>query len=465
MIDRRRFLDFLAGLSVRPFAGWETAPPADTTPVPVTVGIDRTAPGATIASDFLGLSFEKSLIIRTVLSGSDTKLAGLLRGLGGGVLRIGGNSVDQMTWQPEAAGSTWGAVAPADVDRLASLTRASGWRILYGVNMAAHDTAAAAAEVAYSAQAFGASLMGIEIGNEPDQYQFNGIRPRGYDYAAFSREWDGFARAIRARTPGVVLSGPASAADVVRWTVPFAHDHADAIALLTQHYYRGNGMRPDSTVALLLRPDARLHYMLGLLQAAAADNRISQSWRMNEANSYYHGGALNVSDAYGSALWVLDFLLTLAHAGASGVNLHGGGNSPGYTPIGDNGTQPVNLRPVYYGMRLFSGLAGARLLPTTQDAGALNFTAQAAATPEATLLLLVNKDAARKARVRLPAAGTAQLTRLTGPALDSTGGLLLGGAPIALDGSWTPQPEQVTAKDGVLQVDVAPASAVLAKLA
>jgi hypothetical protein len=430
--------------------------------VSVAIRIERGAPGAMIAPAFLGLSYEKNRISAPLLSGGDGRLASLLRALGGGVLRIGGNSVDTTVWDAAGPGGTAGKVAPADIDSMAALQRQTGWRVLYGVNMAAGDPAAAAAEASYAMQAFGPGLLGIEIGNEPDLYHANGIRPRDYGYAAFSGEWQAFARAIHARTPDIVLTGPAAASNVAGWTVPFARDHGGGIALLTQHYYLADGRRPDATVARMLRGDARLDDMLARLQPAR--RAIAQGFRLAEANSYSHGGAPDVSDAYGSALWLLDFLVLLARSGCSGVNLHGGGNGPGYTPIGDDGRRPVDLRPEYYAMRLFAPLAGTRLLPTAMDAGDAALTAQAAAAADTTLLLVINKNAVRAAHLRVASSGPAEVTRLAAPALDSTDGLQLGGTAIDLDGAWHPLPETAAPAGGVLQLAIPPASAALLRL-
>jgi hypothetical protein len=60
-----------------------------------------------------------------------------------------------------------------------------------------------------------------------------------------------------------------------------------------------------------------------------------------------------VSDTFGSALWVLDFLWKLAYAGCAGVNMETGVNQLGfvslYSPIADN-----SAKPEYYGLLAFA---------------------------------------------------------------------------------------------------------------
>jgi len=50
------------------------------------------------------------------------------------------------------------------------------------------------------------------------------------------------------------------------------------------------------------------------------------AWK--EANSFYNGGAENVSDTFASALWSLDFLHWWAAHGCHGINLHTVTRSP-----------------------------------------------------------------------------------------------------------------------------------------
>jgi hypothetical protein len=424
--------------------------------------------GLVISPRFLGFSYEKSMLSRGLFDPGDTAMIGLLRGLGQGVLRVGGNQVDRTIWHPEGPGGEAAFIAPADIRRFAAFVRATDWQVLYAVNLGANDPTATADEVVFASAALGETLAGIEIGNEPDVFHSNGLRDRSYNYALYSREWQLLAYAIRARTPNVVLTGPASASNVRDFTRPFAHDHGSEINLITQHYYRANGMLASSTVDVLLQPDPNLPAMLRSLAEAAAENHIKGGFRLAEANSYYNGGAPNVSASFGSALWLLDLLINLARAGAAGVNLHGGGNGPGYTPIGDNGRVPVEVRPEYVAMRLIAPLSGCTLISAGVDADGLNLGACAVrATTGQTQLLFVNKDRSRAARVQVALAAPtheAMLMRLVGDSLDSKLGVRLGGSAIATDGSWRGRPEIIPVTAANLAFDLPPATAVRVEL-
>ncbi|WLT31901.1 hypothetical protein [Geothrix sp. PMB-07] len=442
------------------------APPS-VTGVPVAVTIQRTNTGLRLENGFVGFSYEKSKLNSPLFDGANAGLVTLFKRLGPGVLRVGGNSVDKTTWDPTGPGLTPGKVASADVDRLAGFLKAANWQVIYAMNYATNTPAQMADEAAYAAKAFGTHLFGFEIGNEVDLYHSNGLRATTFTYADFLTEWRAYAAAIQAKVPGAVLTGPASAYNTAGFTVPFAKDEATGISLLTQHYYRANGQLATSTIDLLLTPDPALPTTLQALQKASAT--LPRGFRLAEANSFYNGGAPNVSDAFGTALWAIDFLFTNALNGSAGVNFHGGGNGTGYTPIADDGTHVVEARPEYYGLFIVSQAGPGALLPATVAANGLAVSAYAvAADSGSTNLVIVNKDRTQAASVTASlgaSASTASLTTLSGPSLDSPTGILLNGAPIGADGSWAPASTSSQPVTGTtLKLLVAPASAVLVSL-
>jgi hypothetical protein len=248
--------------------------------------------------------------------------------------------------------------------------------------------------------------------------------------------------------------------------VPFAKDEGSQIALLTQHYYRGNGQAPTSTLDALLTPDPNLPKELGALAAAATGAKIAGGYRLSECNSYYNGGAPNVSDAFGTALWVIDFLFQNAEGGSAGVNLHGGGNGPGYTPIADSSGAVVGARPEYYGVLLFSMAGQGSVYKTTVSVPNLNVSAYAVhALDGSTNVLVVSKDAKSGVHATIDFGATvagANATYLLGPSLDSPTGMTLGGAAIDASGSFAPEaPVGLVPSGSKVTVDVPAASAAL----
>jgi hypothetical protein len=141
---------------------------------PASLTVTATAAGS-IGPAFAGLSYEKSELYGPLFNAANSDLMGMFKRLGSSILRIGGNSVDRNVWTPNGPGQTAGQIAPSDVASLAGFVKAAGWQCLYGINLGGAATGAttptlAAAEVAYAAEQFGSSLLGIEIGNEPDLY-------------------------------------------------------------------------------------------------------------------------------------------------------------------------------------------------------------------------------------------------------------------------------------------------------
>jgi hypothetical protein len=406
------------------------------------VAVDTTTAG-TIASGFAGLSYEKGAMAEPLFQASNTDLIGMFKGLGPSLLRIGGNSVDKTQWNATGAGRTASQVAPADIDALAGFLKATGWTVLYGVNLATSTPAAAAAEVAYAVQSLGSSLYAIEIGNECDLYGDTGSYfANNWTLQDFELLWGQFRTAILASAPNVVITGPASAGHITTWTVPFGQSVGkQEIALLTQHYYRGNGQSASSTDAELITADTALVTDLSQLNTGAT--QIGIPFRLTETNSFYNGGASGVSNSYASSLWVIDHLFNTALGGGVGANFHGGGNGTGYTPIADSDGVVVEARPEYYGMKLFTLAGAGTLLGTTVSASSLNVTAYAVKSAAGGLnLIIVNKDSSQNLNLTVAcgqAVTAATLLEMTGPALNATTGVMIQGAAIGQDGSFTPQ--------------------------
>jgi len=406
-----------------------------------------TLAAGSIGPAFAGLSYEKASLQWSFFGPSNVVGISLFQGLGTSVLRLGGSSVDQSVWTPNGAGRTYLQVAPSDVASLAAFIKATGWKCLYGINLGGAATGAttpalAAAEVAYAVEQFGSSLLGIEIGNEPDAYGYPGNFFAGnWSLADYLVLWGQFRSAILATNPGVAITGPAASYNVSSWTIPFGQAVGPEITLLTQHYYRASGQAPTSTAELLITPDTALVAELSVLQAGAKS--IGVPYRMAECNSFYAGGASGISNSYASSLWVIDFLFNCAQAGSVGTNLHGGGNSAGYTPIADWNGVVQDARPEYYGI-LFFTLAGPGTLYATQlSAGSLNVTAYAVVAPTGDFnLVIVNKDLIQNLQltIQLPqSANSASLVEMTqlsagaeGPDLTAIQGVTIQGASVML---------------------------------
>jgi hypothetical protein len=468
-LTRRRILEgatSLAVASILPGCSNSTTSSTPTTPTPAinpqptptgpftqsSLTVSTTSAGS-IGPAFAGLSYEKNTLYSPLFTASNSDLIALFKRLGASVLRVGGNSVDENVWNPTGPGQTSGQIAPTDVAALAAFVKATGWQILYGINLGGSATgvqtlALAAAEVAYAVQQFGSSLLGIEIGNECDLYGDTGSYYAGnWTLAKFEALWSQYRTAILATTPAAPITGPVSAGNITTWTIPFGqYVTKTEITLLTQHYYRANGALPTSTDAYLITADPTLVNNLSELNTGAKS--IGIPYRIAECNSFYNGGSSGVSDSYASSLWVIDYLFDCAQGGASGVNFHGGGNSAGYTPIANSGATIVAARPEYYGILLFTLAGTGTILTTSLTAGSLNATAYAVKTASGTTnLVLVNKDSTQNLSLtaQLPqtinSATLLQMTQSTAgaaPSLSATSGVTIQSATVNPDATFTP---------------------------
>ena len=466
------FSTIISSTSKLPVPSQPSSVPPAPTPQPLPIG-SITAASLTVAANamgtfgegFVGLAYQKQTLSMPLFTGANSDLIGLFKRLGSGVLRLGGSSVDQTVWTSEGKGQTSGQIAPLDIDALASFLRATGWTCIYGVNLGGSATGAttpalAAAEVSYVYQQLGSSLVGVELGNECENYGApSSYYPYNWTIQRFESLWMQYRDAIVAVTPTAPLTGPAAASKVYGWTIPFGeYVTRSQINLLTQHYNRGPGTSSTATVDDLLSPDPALATLLQEL--AAGSQSVDVPFRIAECTSYGSGGIAGVSNAFASSLWAIDMVFNAALGGAAGVNFNAGsnvgGNSGGNsgddaidTPIADNFGVVVGAQPIFYGL-LMAKLAGQGTLLSTQlSAASLNVTSYAVSNADGGLsLVIVNKDATQNLdlSIALPAAMTSAalqtMTQLspgaTTPDLTALSGVTIQGASVATDGTFNP---------------------------
>jgi hypothetical protein len=397
-----------------------------------------------IPSRFIGLSYEKLTMSYAYFHPSNHNLIALFRRLGPGVLRLGGGSVDQLLWTSDATGSH-AQITSASIKDLGRFLTAAGWLCLYGVNLATSTPALAAEEVAVVMSALGGNLLGIELGNEPDEYGITeSVFSGSWTFQNYLDLWNSYRSAILQVAPNVPISGPSTGGGnhITSWTLAFGQAVTPReVVMLTQHYYRASQADPIATADFLISPDPQLAGQLATLNAGA--QQLGIPYRMSECNSFYDGGAPGVSNSYASSLWVIDFLFDIALSGGSGVNMHGGGNAPGYTPIADHSGAVIEARPEYYGLLLFSLAGTGALLQTQLSAGNIDATAYAVQSASGGLnVIVVNKDMLQNLTLTIQTTQNIQAATLqimTAPSLGSLSGVTIQGATVNSDGSFTPE--------------------------
>src|SRR3984957_19255581 len=355
-----------------------------------TVHTDR--PTRAIAPDFMGLGYEISSVSRPgLISAGNRVYVQLVRTLSTrGVIRIGGNTSDFARYAPADApvSSAFGTVVnDAVLKDLGGFLEATGWKLIWGLDLGKGSEADAIAEAQAVLAIAGKNLLAFEIGNEPDLFSNAKHRQPGYSYDDWLAEYRRYKTALRSRFPGVPFAGP-DAAGKTDWVTRFAADEGKDAVLLTHHYYR-EGQNPGSTIEKLLGADPKLEPELAQLRAASLSCGLP--YRICEVNSFSGGGRPGVSDTMAGALWALDYMFTVASHGGSGVNMETGVNQLGfissYSPIGDDEQRHYSARPEYYCMLAFSLAGRGDLLSTEVEPNTAVIKAYATRPREGTLVL------------------------------------------------------------------------------
>ena len=418
--------------------------------------VQANQPGRVVSDTLTGVSYETLQLANPAFFSLDNHaLVELFRTLSPrGVLRIGGNTSDYTVWsgyrgelpaQPARKGGPQQpfVLKPEALQALAGFLRATGWKLVFGVNLKI-GVPAMAAELATAVQHIvGDDLLAIQIGNEANNYEV--------DYAALDAAWMPYAKAIRAA--GAPIAGPDTGANT-DWVIDYARRHGKENVFLSRHYYRDAA--PKGSIPDMLTGDSGFYAEVEqIMQAADAG---SLPFYLTEANSYYFGGRDGVSNVFASALWGADFMLALAQRGVAGINFHGGTlvsveSSLGreantavagvdlsarrdavtsrYSAIAGDVALGFQPRPLYYGMLLAQQFAGARMLTGQLDAAGANLTAYAAQRDGAMQLVLINKDATHDVTFAvsgLPHYREGRLMRLSAPSLESRHGIVFDGA-------------------------------------
>ena len=435
----------------------------------VQLSVDLSQPGAAIPNNFLGLSYEMTAITNSnYFTTSNASFIQLIKNLGNNnILRIGANGVDKTYWCGHARYTTSGndSICTTDIDRFKSFVQATGWNVIFGLNLGGNPNVAVAKnEAGYIASSLGNNLYSLEVGNEPDIYPSNGFRTQLYNIDSLENEWNNYYQAIHASYPGLNFSGPAVAYRQ-DWLSSFAMTEGSKINLLTIHYYQGGpGTDPSINLGTLLSPHADSLITKFANTTAATAVKSNLPFRIAECNSIYGGGKSGVSNTFGASLWAIDYMWKLAYSGCTGFNFHGGGNGP-YTPIAEvNGVFSAN--PEYYSMLFFKDGSKGNLLPVTLNSAGLNVSAYACKGLDQNIYVsIVNKEYSSPISVNIQTGGTTSsvtLESLSASSLTATSGISLAGKTINGDGSITPTSlPAYTVQSKAFSVNIPAASAML----
>lgn len=444
-------------------------------------------PGPDISPTMLGLSYETSLLYPQTngvryFRPDNQPLVRLFQTLGVKHLRIGGNSVDTAQFP---------IPSEQDIGSLFRFARAAGVKVIYSVRLDHGDPNSAAALARFIRQNHASTLESIAIGNEPSGYY--------KDTNVFLARWTAIYDAIRAEWPDVKFSGPDDNPSPA-WCAMMAQNFGapkSSLAQITQHSYSfgcsyQNPKEKDVSKLIpvdvpaarekMLSPDAYQIYqrIFAGIQSTIKDTPIS--FRMTEVNSYWFSGLKGASDRYAAALWGVDYLHWWAERGAAGLNFHTGDRTGGLLNLPCryaafvSSPKGYTVRPLGYGLKLFSLSGLGQALPTTVTATTNQNLAVYANKPEPKVacVTIINKNhgsdtAAATVQITLDAklagksVSTILLTEKNGDIAANEAQITLGGAAISelgkWNGKWTKQP--VTGGANTITLSVPPASALL----
>jgi hypothetical protein len=447
----------------------------------VVLRFDTSQPGPQFGSGAVGLSTEARELSSGQLNATHLRLVRLMRQLGPSVLRLGGESVDRSWWTshgepaPRWAKST---ITPGDLSELHALLRATGWKTLLGVDLGHFEPGRAADEVRNARRILGTTLLGVEIGNEPDAYgdAKERLHPPSYTSTEYLREAESYSRALRSAAPGIAVFGPAVTQGPAWLTQIGAR--ASIFSELTQHFYPINQCpsappsNPSATVSTLLSPELRQREDGEIKILSSAGSVLGRPVRIDETNSVACGAGDYATPGFAGALWALDWVLRVASAGVDGPNFYDTfGTCHPYpeNPIcaaNDNTTAGVvTAQAAYYGLLAARQLEEGRFVSTNLVVSGQqpNITTYATLASDGTLRVAIDNMAVGGSpeKISVPLAGYyATEEPLIGKFIDAQNDVTLGGASVTSRGLWRPRPVSLGASDP-LRMSVPAASAVI----
>ncbi len=450
--------------------------------IPAQIDVDTTKPGLTIPADFLGISYEKNALVEPHFKADNIVLINLHRNLGAGTLRLGGNKVELTRWQAEATATLdkktgQAIIGRAPIDDLYGFLRATQWKCLHGLNLASNAPEQSADEAAYALKVGASSVLAFEVGNEPNLYVNHAARKDGYNCAQYLPEAQAAIKVIRAKNPGIVLAGPATARRTDHWFEDAVAGLKGQLQIGTSHLYAlsGGSTNPQSanfpTVENLLLPATMAKDLQMVDEHRQAAQAAGMRYRLAEFNSVSNGGRTGVSDTFVSALWATDFLFSVAEHGADGVNFHCNLKPGSYSPISAVKSEATyTVHPLYYAMLLFHDAGQGRLLPTKVKSTA-NLVAHATLDASGKVrVVLVNKDLTQEVVATVHVANrlrSGSVRRLSAPQATAKDGVTYADTMVTANGSWKPGlslQKAVAVHDGLAVISLPPASALVLTL-
>ena len=428
----------------------------------VTVSLNPSNPGATIPSDFSGLSFEEQDLVpvsgKYYFVKTNQPLITLFNTLGVKSLRIGGNTADSGTLP-----------ANADIDAFFGFAEAANVKVLYTLRLKTFDAAAANTTATYIMDHYSADLTCFEIGNEPDVYLSS--------YSTYQSEAQTYIDTISASNPTAKFCGANDGGGSGSWEVSFAQYFASTgkIAHIGHHLYPGGAGSSTTGAAarnLLLSATMLSNYASNANVFVPSVLSTGLSYRISETNSFYNGGSSGCSNTFAEALWDLDYMYWWAGEKAEGLNFHTGDTVSGgtaYYSFFITTTGGYNVHPGAYGPLAFKLGGIGRIVPVTlSNPSGMDLTAYGVLASDNSLwVTIINKThetGSITADLTINLGGNysnGDMWLMQAPNNDDsqTKGITLGGGEVGVNGIWSGTSEPVSVSGGTATLNLSPASA------
>ncbi|KAI0659525.1 glycoside hydrolase superfamily [Cubamyces menziesii] len=396
--------------------------PMPATTFPITVPSQaQNMPGLSIAQrgDFWGFSIEMSVVEQVMgKNGSFIQvpflnlLAAVAERAGSVRIRVGGNTqetatlVDSLpdnaiiekdktvdTAVTNTAQTPTLLYTPELLYLLSNVSALVNAKWYLGIPM--NDTSHLRLQIAEAADAIlGDSVLGYQVGNEPDLYANHGHRPPTYDETDYFNEFGVVVNAVQQdakiksknKLIAPSVQGQWTPEDV--WNTGFLDSYGSSLDVIAMEHYPeqncaaefpnggfGPIQDPQTVFPQYLTHTSSQTLVQPYLNTSFIAQQLGKEFMMFETNTASCGGFPGVSDSFGSALWAVDYGLQMAYSNFTGALLHVGGQNVSYNPFTP---PPTNLSlfdqwtvgPVFY-----STLFMAEALGTTNTSRVVDLLA------------------------------------------------------------------------------------------
>ncbi|KAH7336474.1 hypothetical protein BKA65DRAFT_459224 [Rhexocercosporidium sp. MPI-PUGE-AT-0058] len=314
------------------------------------------------------------------------------------VMRIGGNTQDQISFDPKAKftlkgtmNTTLSSDYPVNIIVGPTYYEAyqtwPGVRFVHGFNLGNQSVRAATIALApYLCKILKGRVDSWEMGNEPDLFWLAGQRAENYTESEYVSDWRAMRRDLKAAMScnepfmapsfaGLAVESIFKLSAVTAWKSGLDVDKD--ISRVSQHNYMGVATAPGVTLqATLMNHTAVKEKVAALMNYSTAIKPYTTApYMIGEYNSLARQGKPGISNSFGAALWGLDFNLWMATQGVKRGHMHQGTNYryQAWQPIQTNITTKGTKAP-YYGniavAAFLGGIDGISNLPVASELSA-----------------------------------------------------------------------------------------------